>query len=123
MKPIAASVEAQIDALLEDRIEALFGQYGLGQAALVDMHRYLTITRSDLLTYFTEHPGSADAFLVSHARDAHDDEIGLQRTEAGYVVWTTYHGAPAWVRTFLTADGAVAEFLLAITGRLTHGDR
>src|SRR4029453_3895860 len=111
--------------MLHDRVEELFAQHGLGDEALVDLHLYLTVTRSDLLKYFQEHPGAADAYLASHTREADDagDEIVLQKNEIGYAVWANDRGTPRHVRTFENANEAVAEYLLAITGRLTHGDR
>jgi hypothetical protein len=123
MQPIPASTETQIDAVLNDRLEELFEQHGLGQEALVNLHLYLTITRSDLLNYFAKHPGSAGVYFASHARVPHDEAVVLQRTESGYAVWVSDRGTPRFVKTFLTLEDAVAEYILAVTGRLTHGDR
>jgi hypothetical protein len=121
--PITASVDAQIYAVLNDRVEELFRQNGLGEDALVDLHLYLTVTRSDLLKYFTSHPGSAQAYFISHAKQPSDEAIVLEQTEAGYAVWVSDHGTPRFVKTFLGLDDAVAEHILAVTGRLTHGDK
>jgi len=125
-QPIPASTEAQIAAILNGRVEELFAKYGLGQEALVDLHLYVTITRSQLHQYFAEHPGTALAYFATHhatATEIHHDMIVLQKTESTYAVWCSDHGIPRSLKTFTRLEEAVAEYILGVTGRLLHGDK
>src|SRR6266496_5479139 len=105
-RPLSVPKIVQIEAMLNGRIEELFSHNGLGEEELVDVNLYLTVTRADLLEYFTNHPGAASAYFASIWKEPTHEAIMIQANECGYAVWISDHGIPRDVRSFATLEDA-----------------
>jgi hypothetical protein len=85
--------------------------------SVVDVRRYLTVTRSDIEEFLRLHPAEADRYFEEKARReaANDtDVIGLR--DGKYLVAWRDHGRNRFERSFPTVAEAVAEHVL-----VTHG--
>ena len=115
--PLNVPTSVQIEAMLFGSIEELFYRNGLAEEELVDVHRYLTVTKHDFLDYFKEHPAAALSYFRAVPQEPVHESIMLQTSAAGYVLWVSDHGVPRGVKTFSSLEDAVAEHVLSVFGR------
>jgi hypothetical protein len=108
--------ETQIHAMLDGTIYTLLRRF-IQDPERVDIRRFITINRQDLIDFLSINPAKATEYFDRHSRiqAVHDIET-ISREDDGYVTAWLDHGHRTNLRRFGSLPEAVAEHVL-----ISHG--
>jgi hypothetical protein len=116
MNPLPISENDQIRAMLTGSIFDLLRDF-TEKPELVDIRKYITISRQQLIEFLFTHPDLSDSYFKKHSGmiAVHDVEI-MMKDGAGYLTAWMDHGHQVSTKRFATLAEAIAEHVL-----VTHG--
>jgi hypothetical protein len=101
----AEQVRAILDGTIVQRIKAI-------QPRIEDYRTAVTATRTDLESYFLQHPSIADSLLTKKLHQERTDErIIILQTRDGYQVGVSDHEQPIFLTSFASKEKALANML------------
>ena len=113
---VALSREEQIRALIDGTFYTTLRKYGVDPDT-VDMRRFISIRKSDLVSHFENHPNDVEKLLKHFvSKKPFHDAVVIEQDGNVYLVYWMISGKPDSIKRFDNGADAATTFIMSTYG-------